>query len=137
MTDFQFNDGGREAAGYKGTCGDCVVRAIAIALDLDYKETYLELARLNKVALGKRSARNGVHKTAYEKFLKDHGWVWHKAPKFEGRKAKHYDMPKGKVIARMAKHLAAVVDGEVHDTWDSTAKMVYGYYAPSWFTVRI
>lgn len=131
MTDFQFNDGGRAEAGYKGYAGDCVCRAIAIALELDYKETYLQLARLNKIALGKRSARNGVAKDAYEKFLKDHGWVWHKAPKFEGRKAKHYDMPEGVVIARMAKHLAAVVDGVVHDTWDSTQKMVYGYYAPA------
>ena len=26
-----YNDGGREAAGYKGDAGDCVARAIAIA----------------------------------------------------------------------------------------------------------
>lgn len=129
---YVYNDGGRRAAGYKGNCGDCVVRAIAIALDLDYKETYLQLARLNKIALGKRSCRRGVSKDAYEKFLKDRGWVWHRAPKFEGRKAKHYDMPKGQVvIGRMAKHLAAVIDTTVHDTWDSTHKMIYGYYAPA------
>lgn len=129
--DFEYNDGGREEAGYKGKCGDCVVRAISIALQLDYKETYLELARLQKEVTGKRSARNGVSKVAYEKFLKDRGWVWHKAPKFEGRKAYHYDMPECEaVIARMAGHLAAVVDTTVHDTWNSCRKMVYGYYAP-------
>lgn len=130
--DFQFNDGGRKAAGYKGRAGDCVCRAICIALNLDYKETYLELARRQKEITGKRSARNGVNKKVYEQFLKERGWVWHKAPKFEGRKAYHYDMPEAEaVIARMAKHLAAVIDTTVHDTWDSTAKMVYGYYAPA------
>jgi len=129
MTNFFYNDGGRSDAGYKGSCGDCVVRAISIALNLDYKETYLELARRQKELTGKRSARNGVHKEVYDKFLKERGWVWHSAPKFDGRKAYHHDMPQGVVIVRMARHLAAVIDGTVHDSWNSTHKMVYGYWA--------
>ena len=32
-------DGGRRAAGYKGHCGDCEVRAIAIAAKRPYKIT--------------------------------------------------------------------------------------------------
>jgi hypothetical protein len=35
-----YNDGGREAAGYKGAAGDCVVRAIAIATGKSYQEVY-------------------------------------------------------------------------------------------------
>ena len=34
---FHYNDGGREAAGYKGKTGDCVARAIAIAMGRDYQ----------------------------------------------------------------------------------------------------
>jgi len=34
------NDGGREAAGYKGTTGDCVCRSIAIATERSYQEIY-------------------------------------------------------------------------------------------------
>jgi hypothetical protein len=34
---FQFNDGGRIAAGYKGSAGDCVVRSVAIATALPYQ----------------------------------------------------------------------------------------------------
>lgn len=37
---WQFNDGGRAAAGYKGSTGDCVVRSIAIATGRPYQEIY-------------------------------------------------------------------------------------------------
>lgn len=37
---FQFDDGGRAAAGYKGTTGDCACRAIAIASGRPYQEIY-------------------------------------------------------------------------------------------------
>jgi hypothetical protein len=36
---WQYNDGSREAAGYRGEAGDCVVRAIAIATGMDYPPT--------------------------------------------------------------------------------------------------
>ena len=44
---FVYNDGGREAAGYKGKAGDCVCRAIAIAARLPYQEVYDRLAEGN------------------------------------------------------------------------------------------
>ena len=37
---WQYNDGGRAAAGYKGQTGDCVTRAIAIATERPYREVY-------------------------------------------------------------------------------------------------
>lgn len=126
---FIFNDGGRAASGRKGSAGDCGVRAMAIALDLSYEECYCKLAQANKDAGGKKSARNGLKKSVYEKVLSRHGWVWHSAPKFEGRKARCGDMPQGRVIVRMARHFAAVIDGVLYDTWDSRDKMVYGYWA--------
>jgi hypothetical protein len=36
-TSFQFNDGGRANAGFKGMTGDCATRAIAIVTELPYK----------------------------------------------------------------------------------------------------
>jgi len=47
MSKFVYNDGGREAAGYKGTAGDCVCRAVAIAAELPYQEVYDRLAEGN------------------------------------------------------------------------------------------
>ena len=130
METYKYSDGGRSKY-FKGKkdAGDCVVRAIAIALELDYKYVYDEIAKRNKLAYGKRTARDGVHKKIYDKFLKENGWVWHSAPKFDGRKAYHRDMPKGYVIGRMAKHLVAIKDGIVYDTFDSRHKMIYGYWA--------
>jgi len=56
-------------------------------------------------------------------------WIWVPAPIFSGRKAKYYDLPKnGRFIVRMSKHYAAVVDGVIYDTFDSSNKMVYGYW---------
>jgi hypothetical protein len=37
---FQYDDGGRAAAGYKGKAGDCTCRAISIATGLPYQHVY-------------------------------------------------------------------------------------------------
>ena len=126
---FKPNDGGRQAAGYKGKAGDCGARAMTIALQLDYKTVYKELSQANCDNGRSRSARNGIMKDTYTEVLKLHGWIWIKAPTFEGRKARCSDMPKGSVIAKQARHLVAVIDGVANDTWDCAHKMVYGYWA--------
>ena len=126
---FKYNDGGRKAAGFKGTAGDCGARAMAIALGLDYKAVYKELAQANADRGYAKSARNGIYKDVFADVLKRHGWVWKQAPKFEGRKARCSDMPPGVVIAKQARHFVAVIDGVAHDIWDCTHKMVYGYWA--------
>ena len=126
---YKFNDGGRKAAGFKGIAGDCGARAMAIALGLDYKQTYKELAQANADNGRAKSARNGVKKDIYSEVLKRYGWVWMKAPTFTGRKARCSDMPAGVVIAKQAHHFVAVIDGVANDSWDSTGRMVYGYWA--------
>jgi len=125
---YKFNDGGRKDAGYKGTAGDCVVRSFVIATKGDYKEMYKKMALASKEHGGSKSARNGIHRDVYEPILKELGFVWQPAPKFNGRKARTYDMPNGYVIARQAHHLVAVIDGVANDIWDCTHKMVYGYW---------
>lgn len=126
---YTYNDGGRKAAGYKGTAGDCGARAMAIALQLDYKEVYKELSKANVDNGRSKSARNGIMKDTYTEVLKRHGWIWMKAPTFEGRKARCSDMPKGRVIAKQARHFVAVIDGVAYDSWNSSERMVYGYWA--------
>jgi hypothetical protein len=125
---YQFNDGGRALAGYKGSAGDCGARAIAIALGMDYKAAYVLLAEANKKAGQPKSARNGISKELYSDVLKELGWVWMSAPKFEGRKARCSDMYPGTVIARQAGHYVAVINGVPQDIWDCSHKMVYGFW---------
>jgi len=128
MTNYQYNDGGRSKY-FKGKAGDCAARAMAIALEVDYKDAYNELAKANaKGRGGQKSARNGIYKEDFNRVLEAHGWVWVAAPKFEGRKAYVQDMPSGRVIARMARHFVAVIDGVANDTFNSTSKMIYGYW---------
>ena len=56
--DFVFHDGGRAFAGYRGTTGDCVTRAIAIATGKPYQEVYDALNRLAQgERLGKRKRK--------------------------------------------------------------------------------
>ena len=42
-------DGGRANAGYKGSTGDCVIRAIAVATSKDYKDVYNDIFESQKL----------------------------------------------------------------------------------------
>jgi hypothetical protein len=108
MSDFYYNDGGRVESGRRGIAGDCAVRAMAIALELDYDACYKEIAQANKDNGRAKSVRHGVMKDVYGAVLKRHDGV---------------------VIARQARHFVAVIDGAVHDIWNCSHKMVYGYWA--------
>jgi hypothetical protein len=80
--EFVYNDGGRAAAGFKGSTGDCVTRAIAIATGKPYAEVYdalNELAKLERKGKRKRgvsNARTGVYKGTKRKYLESLGWRW-------------------------------------------------------------
>jgi hypothetical protein len=49
------------------------------------------------------------------------------------------ELPSGKLIVQIAKHLTTVIDGMINDTWNCSGKCVYGYYSfpsfPNKFTV--
>lgn len=102
---------------------------MAIALDMNYQSAriLIKSAVLNGPKKN-RSISRGVTKSDFDRALRDQGWQWRPAPKFKGRKARYSDIP-GTAIVRMAHHYAAVIDGVLLDTWDSSAKMVYGYWA--------
>ena len=61
---FVRNDGGRQAAGYRGPAGDCVCRATAIVTGRPYRDVYRlinQLARdYPRLHEGHSTARNGV-----------------------------------------------------------------------------
>ena len=126
---YKYSDGGRADAGFKGKY-DCGIRAVAIACELSYKDAQKvlrEAAKKGKQGNGSISA--GLYKEDMNSALQSLGWEWVSAPKFEGRKARYSDLPAGRHIARMARHYAAVIDGVLIDAWDSSGKMVYGYWS--------
>jgi len=140
MMAFKYNDGGRKEAGYKGTAGDCVTRAIAIATEKPYQEIYTALnllaisERTGKRKRGISSARTGVYKQTYKKYLTELGWKW--VPTMQiGQGCKVHlrsdELPPGRLIVCVSKHLVAVIDGVANDTHDPTrngTRCVYGYF---------
>ncbi len=146
---WQYDDGGREAAGYKGSTRDCAARAIAIACELDYREVYdaLNIARLNPVKattktrrkLANSSAHTGIHRRTSQQFLEDLGWTWVPTMQVGSGCQVHLkadELPDGKIICKVSRHLVAVIEGVIHDTHDSSVsrrsgpgkRCVYGIY---------
>ena len=136
-----FDDGGREAAGFKGKTGDCVCRAIAIATEMPYKEVYdlinetAKSERASKRKRGKSSARTGVYIGTIRKVMERLGWKWHPTMAIGKGCTVHLrkdELPSGRLVVSVSRHEVAVIDGVVHDTCDCTrdgSRCVYGYYA--------
>lgn len=129
-----YDDGGRAAAGYKGEAGDCVVRAIAIAAQQPYSDMYTRLAGLMTEHGYPRSARNGVDPKLYGAVLAELGFEWTATMPIGSGCQVHLrpdELPAGRLVVRLSRHIAAVVDGVVHDTYDCTrggTRCVYGYW---------
>lgn len=132
---YQFNEGGRWMAGYKNTAGDCVVRAISIATEIPYKEVYNELMYLmnqtNKAGWKKSSPREGVPNAVSDYFLKQLGFKYMEIGKDAGVAFMDGVLPQGRLIVRLHRHLVAVIDGVLNDTYDSSkdgTNLILGYY---------
>jgi hypothetical protein len=143
--DWVYDDGGREAAGFKGDADDCTVRAIAIATGLPYHAVYLDLTRRMKMRARRKgkptvgvkvSPRNGVPIEVSKEFMAERGWQWVPTMSIGSGTTVHLredELPDGRVIARVSKHVCAVIDGVVRDTFDPSRdgqRAVYGYWVP-------
>jgi len=137
---FRFDDGGRAAAGYRGKAGDCVVRAIAIAAQRPYQEIY---ERVNRAATrertGKRkrgisNARTGVYRGSIHRVMQELGWEWTPTMQIGSGCTVHLradELPAGRLVVSVSKHLTAVIDGVIYDTHDCSRRgkrCVYGYW---------
>jgi hypothetical protein len=139
--DFVFHDGGRAAAGYKGDTRDCVTRSIAIATGKPYQEVYDALNRLAKTERRssrkrKRSnSRAGVFRKTYQHYLESLGWRWTSTMSIGSGCQIHLkasELPRGPLLVRVSRHLAAVIDGVLYDTHDCSrggTRCVYGYFS--------
>ena len=137
-----YHDGGRAAAGFRGHTGDCTTRAIAIATGTPYREVYDALnARVKAARKGSKaargSARTGVSIGVIKAHLAEVGWDWNPTMGIGTGTTTHLrplELPDGPLIARVTKHLCAVIDGVVYDTGDPCRdgeRAVYGYWSPS------
>lgn len=140
---FVCNDGGRVAAGYTGKAGDCVCRSICIATGLPYQQVYDRLAEGNATQRagkrgkrGTRTARDGIStkRKWFNDYMESLGFTW--VPTMlvgQGCKVHLRDgeLPMGRLVVSVSKHMCAVIDGVLHDTHDCSrggTRCVYGYY---------
>ena len=139
IMEFNYNDGGRSKYFKANNVGDCVTRAIAIALEKDYKEVYNELNQMAKKESTKRhrghkrsQARNGVFKETWKRYLDKAGWIHVSTCKVGSRqeKLKFVDgaLPnKGTYIVQLSRHLTVLKDGVINDTYDCSKKDYYDW----------
>jgi len=122
---YKFNNGGWKGA----KRNDCVARAISIATEKPYDEI------CNGLLIWAREAKDLPNsKKVYKAFLHAHGWKWKPTMTIgSGCKVhlKTSELPKGRIICRVSKHLVAVIEGVIHDTYNPSrdeTRCVYGYF---------
>jgi hypothetical protein len=135
-----YNDGGRKEAGYTGHTGDCVVRAFAIVSGIPYQELYDKVIAISfsehitKKKKRKSNPRKGVYKYTSRKLAKELGFKWIPIMQIGSGCKVHLreeELPKGKIVAKVSRHLVAIVDGVINDIQDPSrggTRCVYGYY---------
>lgn len=129
------NDGGRALAGFRGETRDCVTRAIAIASGRPYDEVYADLGRIGQsLGLSRSISRTGVPRPVIDAYLAEIGAVWTPTMTIGSGCRTHLtaeDLPSGRLICRLSRHLVAVINGTIHDTYDPSRggrRCVYGYW---------
>lgn len=109
--------------------GDCVIRAISLALDKRYRDVLMEMAELS-------------FKTGYsigssqleQKYLKANGWKKMKQPRTpEGKKIRgkfwlNSVGNENQVVSIGSQHLTCIKDGKFWDIWDCSNDCVGVYY---------
>ena len=123
------------------------MRSIAIAADLPYMKVYEDLrhanesyAQLKNDRLAKRlsakgsSPRNGNHRNVFHDYILAQGFEWVPTMRVGAGCQVHLrpdELPNGVLIAKVSKHLTAIIDGVIHDTQNPSrggTRCVYGYY---------
>jgi hypothetical protein len=116
------------------------VRAVAIASGKPYQEIYdlvnehAKSERSSKRRRGRSSARTGVFKATTKRIMEALGYEWTPTMHIGSGCTTHLgrgELPMGRLIVSVSKHLTAVIDGTIHDTHDPSrggTRCVYGYW---------
>lgn len=121
-----YDDGGRAQAGYSfHSAGDCVTRAIAIATKMPYEivADIVDKACHNR----KGSSQSGVYDPVIDGILTSLAWKKVKT----NAHLNSDEFPPGRLILKVSRHLVALVEGVIHDTYDPSyhgSRRVYAYW---------
>lgn len=97
---------------------DCVVRAIAVAMERSWADVYTDLCRE-----GRRMCDMPSSNSVWGKYLQDEGFepflLPESCPRCVTVRAFADRYPKGTYIIGTGNHAVAVLDGNYYDAWDS------------------
>lgn len=107
--------------------GDCVIRALAIALDKDWDDIFLELM-VTAYEMKDMPSSNNVwayflHKEGFERNV-----IPDICPNCVTIRDFANDTPKGIYILGTGTHVVTVIDGIYYDTWDSGDEIPIFYW---------
>ena len=127
-----YDDGGRVArdmlkfGNSPDVRGDCGVRAIAIALEMDYDTVARELAEMQAGVYPNVHIDSGVALSVLRKYLTDRDWqyvIYTGMPSSVLRAFKTET-----VILKQLRHFVAGVNGQLHDIQETLRDSVYGIW---------
>ena len=107
--------------------GDCAVRAMSMALDMDWEAAYIALT-INGLQMGDMPSSDSVSGALlrqygfYRKALPDTCPACYTAEDFCN------DHPHGTYVLYFGGHVATVVDGDIYDSWDSSNEIPQFYW---------
>lgn len=120
--------------------GDCVVRALTVALEKPYDEILMELVDIQLT-----QGYSATSKEAYSRLLANHGWEKQKQPrkidntKYTGKEFCEAQQNKTEFVDNIifsdrifahvgGNHVAAIINGKVWDIWNSTGDCIGNYW---------
>lgn len=102
--------------------GDCAVRAIAKALNVDWETAYIMIVN-NGYAMGDMPSSDSV----WGAVLRRNGFyrlnIPNSCPDCYTAEDFCQDYPKGTYVLGFGGHVATVVDGDLYDSWDSSQEI--------------
>lgn len=107
--------------------GDCAVRAVSVALDIDWEQAFALLAR-NAFQMGDMLSADSV----WGALLRQNGFYREAIPNTcpDCYTAREFckDHPRGVYVLAFGGHVATVVDGDLYDSWDSSNEVPQYYW---------
>lgn len=109
------------------TVGDCAVRAVSVALGVDWEQAY-DLITDAGYAMGDMPSSDSV----WGAVLRQHGFyrsaIPNSCPDCYTAEDFARDNPRGTFVLGFGGHVAAVKDGVIYDSWDSRNEIPQYYW---------
>ena len=107
--------------------GDCAIRAVARALDVDWETAY-DMVAVNGYYMGDMPSSDSV----WGSVLRQHGFyraaIPDRCPDCYTAADFCRDNPEGVFVLGFGGHVATVVDGMIYDSWDSSREIPQYYW---------